>query len=1090
MQRLIIYKASAGSGKTFKLTEEYLRLAYKTSFSRILAVTFTNKATAEMKERIIGVLHNLAAGKPSPYLSVLIHESGEDEKAVRKRAGELLNEILQNYSRFSVGTIDSFFQKIIRGFAREIGLQSGFELELDNRGVLLKVIDSLIEEAGRNDDLRSWLIRYAETRIREGLSWNIKNDIGRLGEEVFKETYLEFRDELSQKMSDRGFMNQYIASLHSVRKSFEERMIEIGSAALAHISERGLSVTDFSYSNKGVAGYFEKIAFKRQFVPGIRVLDALDDPDSWVTKKSEKFDAVRDAVERELNTLLKKAVALYEAEYPSYNGSALIAANIFTLGILNDLARHIREFASENNFFLLSDVAVLLSGIIGDNDAPFIYEKTGYFYRHFMIDEFQDTSGIQWKNFVPLIRGSLSENHRNILVGDVKQSIYRWRSGDWKILAGGIEEEMRVFTPEIRPLEINWRSKKNILEFNNLVFGIGPGLIRDQFLREYAESGLQDDPIKEMQFQIARAYEGHRQELPDGASGNGGYVEVSFPDNSDGEWRQRVINNLPGLLMDLISRGYELRDIAILVRNRKDGREIAKKLMNWQAVSGEEQGVRLDFVSEEFLLLRESVAVRLIISALSYLVDPECRNNLAVLLNEYCRYCELDPGFNRSDHQLFALQDQPLELFTGKFLPAEFQSASYSLGQLPLYDQVESLIKIFGLGKKVSEIPYLMAFQDVVLDYSKKESGGGSSFLKWWEENNRNFSVSSNDQQDALRIMTIHKSKGLQFRVVLLPFGDWGFDHNPLHDNYIWCKPAEPPFNRLEIVPVKYKSDLARSIFSREYFNEKIQVFVDNLNLLYVALTRAEDELYVFSPLPGKGKAAGERTKSVSELLYSFAGSGPDTYNQAGRDLMWKFEDNILVIGNKLIPERVSDRQSSNEIVLGEYRVNSYKDKLKFKPYGDWFIGADNEPERRVDHGRLMHEIFERIIIADDIENAVLHKYREGIIDRSGAGKIIKYIRDLLQNTDVSGWFDGSWLVRNETGILLADGSIKRPDRVMVKNNRLVVIDYKFGGQVRSDHRLQIRQYMNELVKMGYSDPDGYIWYVPEGRIDSVGAIA
>jgi ATP-dependent helicase/nuclease subunit A len=298
MEKLIIYKASAGSGKTYKLTEEYLRLAFKIPYSRILAVTFTNKATAEMKDRITGVLDTLAKGNESPYLQILMDDNGMDEFAIRDKAGIVLDAILQNYSRFSVETIDSFFQQVIRGFARETGLQSGFELELDNRRVLEKVIDRLIIETSTNAGLRDWMMRYTVERIREGQSWNFRRDIGRLGNQVFNETFMEFRKEMSEKLSDREFMNNYMASLHSLRNDFEKQMNEFGKSGLALIEQRGLSVADFIYGAKGVAGYFEKITTgKKQYEPGKRVADAAADTSIWCAKKSPNKTEIDSVVE-------------------------------------------------------------------------------------------------------------------------------------------------------------------------------------------------------------------------------------------------------------------------------------------------------------------------------------------------------------------------------------------------------------------------------------------------------------------------------------------------------------------------------------------------------------------------------------------------------------------------------------------------------------------------------------------------------------------------------------------------------------------------------------------------------------------------
>lgn len=1087
MGKLVIYKASAGSGKTFKLTEEYLRLAFKIPFQRILAVTFTNKATAEMKDRINNELDKLNSGAESSYIEVLMNENRMSEAEIREKAGAILDDILQNYSRFSVGTIDSFFQRIVRGFARETGLQSGFELELDNRRVLNRVIDRVLLETGSNADLQNWLMRYADSRIREGLTWNFRKDIGRLGEEVFSEAFMQFRQEMTEKLSDRSFMDTYMSSLYGLRNRFEVRMSEIGVAGLEFIDKNGLLVSDFAYGKNGVAGYFEKISTKKQYEPGKRTLDAKDVPDVWSPKKSPKKEALINAVEGGLNCILKKALDEYRSGYSGWVSAGMILSNFYTLGILKDITKHIREYVDENNLFLLSDVTTLLSGVIGNNDAPFIYEKTGYFYRHFMIDEFQDTSRIQWQNFIPLITDSLAQNNRNILVGDVKQSIYRWRNGDWRILAGEIENDMRIFVPDIHALEFNWRSKKNIVDFNNFLFSLAPNIMQKQLTSELINSGLSEISVKELQEQIVKAYSDHSQKLPEGNQKEGGHVCVRFLKNDEKDWRQQAMSSLPDLLTDMVSRGSGLRDIAILVRNNRDGKEIAKGLMEWQAGPGKESGIRLDFISEEFLQLQESITVRLILAIMGFLVNQDDKITKAQIINDYSRYLGNLPE-NITDHDLFGKAINGIQKTWEEFLPAAFVSDKIFLSQLPLYELVEQLISIFKLNSIDSEIPYLTAFQDTVLDYTRKETGGTGPFLAWWEEHGDRLSVSGNDSQDAIRIMTIHKAKGLQFKFVVVPFGEWKTDHDPLHDNFLWCRPDKKPFGNLELVPVKYKADLAKSIFARDYFTEKMQAFVDNLNLLYVACTRSEEELHIFTPIPGGNQTGKDQVKSISGLLYRIfsipsTDAGQNDVNHPG---YWNDIEKIYSLGNKDI--QVVNRRNSagNGLVLEKYHVNNFKDKLRLRTYGNLFFTDNNEIGKRIDYGKLMHEIFENIIKVEDVEKAVRVLCYEGKISLADVGKLTEDIDLILRKTDVIQWFDGSWRVRNETGILLKSGQTRRPDRVMEKKGEVVVLDYKFGRNIIPDYRNQVRKYMSELSNMGYDNVRGFVWYVILGIIDEV----
>ncbi|MFP4367456.1 MAG: 3'-5' exonuclease, partial [Bacteroidales bacterium] len=673
-------------------------------------------------------------------------------------------------------------------------------------------------------------------------------------------------------------------------------------------------------------------------------------------------------------------------------------------------------------------------------------------------------------------------------------------------------------------------------EFNNSFFRYSPEVIQEQFRSEYLDAGLPEDFADDMAEQIGSAYAEQSQKLPEGEDREGGFVHVKFSGNSNRDWKDKVLHDLPGLLNNILSRGYSRKDIAILVRNKRDGNEIAKALMDWQAEHGMESAMKLEFISEEFLLLQESVSIHLLLALMGYLVDPADRINKAIILNEYHRYLQANKGVRVPDQDLFGSIAFSNEDRSDNLLPDDFISRKEELGQLSLYELVEQLISVFGLSDHDSELPYLMAFQDVVLDYSRKEGGGIAPFIEWWQEHSSTLSVSSNERQDALRIMTIHKAKGLQFKVVLIPFADWDIDHNPLHDNFLWCRPVIKPFEKLDLVPVKYSRELAGSIFARDYFNEKMQVFVDNLNLLYVAFTRAEEELYSFAPLPEEKKANKEKVKSISDLLYRILPAAKpeeerDTAGEGGKGIIttgdwkgdltnrgdqktdpgdttghlidavshdmdlaisggkWNDEEKIFTMGKRGESPGTVDSATDDELVPGRYHVNDFMNKLRLRPYGNLFFSGNPDTGKRIDHGKLMHEIFENIITSKDIEKAVMQKCHEGIISRNEAREMIDIIRSITGKKEVARWFDGSWRVRNETAILLKGGKTRRPDRVMIKEGQVVVVDYKFGGQLQARYKNQVRRYMTELKEMGYRNLKGYVWYPLIGKMDEVDII-
>ncbi len=1090
MSSLIIYKASAGSGKTFRLTEEFLKLAFRRPFHSILAVTFTNKAAAEMKGRIVGELSVISSGGDSHHLKALIEETGLDEAALRLRAGEILDDILHNFSRFSVGTIDSFFQLILRSFAREVSLDSGFELELDNQLVLERVIDRVFVESTSNRELRNWLISYAGSRIRDGASWNFRDDMRGLAQHIFSEKYQQFSGELADKLSDKSFMNSYMESLNKVRHGFESEMKRIGNAALEIIEKKGLSVEDFSYGHSGVAGYFVKLSRKKSFEPGVRVLSAIDEPEGWYTKKSQRKGEIEDAFHSGLNRCLNEAVDYYNSRHPHYVTAELILSNIFTLGILTDITSHTRDYTYEKNLFLLADVPALLKGIIGENQSPFIYEKTGHFLKHFMIDEFQDTSRVQWENFSPLILNSLSENNRNVLVGDVKQSIYRWRNGDWRILAGEVTEQFATFTPTVRPLETNRRSLPQIVEFNNLLFKKAPAILQEQFAEDCAKGNISEEYAREMESLIGLAYGESEQKFLEKYPAEKGFVKISFASNDDEtSWRERVNEKLPELIEELLGRGYKPGDIALLVRNKKDGREVASVLMDWQADEGTGGKRKPGFISDEFLLLNGSVSVRFLLSVMAYLDNPGDRISKAVMLNEYSRYIRRVEKRESGLHDMYASASSGNTGEWESYLPPGFVSEINLLRQISLFDMVERLITMFGLDRFESEIPYLTAFQDSILEYSAKEPAGLGSFLEWWDENSGNRSVTGSDNQDAIRIMTVHKAKGLQFKVVLLPYCDWDIDHRPVHKNFLWCKPEAPPFNKLKLLPVKYGSKMANSLFADDYFSERMQVFVDNLNLLYVAFTRPESELHVFAPEPPDMKGKKKGMKSVSQLLHNFLQSPLPAGKSAVEILPAKDADGeweVFSTGLPAIHEKKEEDKDKGEVLMDSYPAYPGSQKLKLRLRGEGLLAADKARKEKINRGVIMHRVFQDIETAGDIKKALRRIHLEGKLTGQESDQLAGEIKRLISGKDVSRWFDGSWQVKTEPLILLNDGEMKRPDRVLVGEGKTVVIDYKFGDRRHSSHISQVRQYMRYIREMGHENVEGFIWYVDMGETVNV----
>ena len=1088
MSKLTVYSASAGSGKTFTLAVEYIKLLFKSRYEyrHILAVTFTNKATAEMKARIILELNNLAINKPSPATQKIINEIDLPPEQITREAKVIRNYLLHDYSRFSVGTIDNFFQRILTSFARETGLQFGFNLELDNRKILEQAVDNLMDNLNGKSELTDWLIRFAENRVEEGRNWNFRDSLIDLGMEIFAENYqgIENKFQLGRSDSFLKKLNEYQKELYKIIRLFENTLESYGNEGLKIISEHSLEIGDFKYGASSVPRYFWYLAEKetKNISPRPRDIQAVDNQDVWVKETSGKKTEIIAAVNGGLNEVLKRTIEYYNKNFREYFTAVSINKNLFSLGILADIEQQIREITHENNLFLLSDVPGFLKKIINGNEAPFIYEKTGNYFKYFMIDEFQDTSTIQWENFKPLIINSISEGYENMVVGDIKQSIYRWRNSDWNILASLIAGDKNVFDVDNKSLKENWRSKRNIVDFNNKLFEAAKKLLDDLFL-----SGLEErnQSIKGLGIDtISGVFSDHIQELPGGADREGGYVEISIVDSGKEKWESKVLEKLPGLVNDLLNKGLRPGEIAILVRKKDQAVNVMESLLGYMN-NEEEHGKIYNLISDDSLFIRNSEAVKFLLGMLRYFLNPEDDINRGWLLY----YLNRKDKTIRKDvieiSELFDKDDRKNMLIS--LFPTELNENLSGFKNLPLFELTENLIRVFKLNKIEDEIPFIQAFQDLVIEYSKTESSGIMQFMEWWEQTGTGKSIQLSENPDAVRVLTLHKAKGLQFRSVIIPFCNWKIDHeiNPM----IWCEPKTDPFNMLERIPVKYVKGLALTDFDQDYFREKFYTFIDNLNLLYVAFTRAMDSLFVMCPPPAKSGGITNTGHLVKEAInYCTEASTAEMKNQ-GIDFskIRNMDMEIYQLGVNEISENVPVEIGLGEMAVRTYPSNKYSAKLRFRfQSDDYFEPAAVGERSKVNYGKIMHEIFENITTLEDIESSLKRLVYAGKISNDEIGVISNNIYKKLENEQVRDWFSDKWKVKAEADILLKDGKIKRPDRVIYNNEKTVVIDYKFGKIKEPKHLSQIRQYMNYLSEMGYKRTEGYLWYVEMDEVVQV----
>ncbi|MDA3952026.1 MAG: UvrD-helicase domain-containing protein [Bacteroidales bacterium] len=1076
MSQLTIYKASAGSGKTFKLTEEYLHLLikYPENYRRILAVTFTNKATAEMKNRILSELNKLAKGIESDYMFGLKTEFNLSESEIKLKASKILSFLLHDFSKFSVSTIDKFFQKIIRSFTREIGIQPGYSIELNQNEVLSKVVDELLLDLDKNSDLRNWLSDLASDSIEQGSKWDFKDDILKLSQEIFKESYKTFDEDLINKMSNKDLLKYYIKELKQIKSKFENNLNDLAKKALSLIQNTGLEIDDFKWGKSSVPNYFNKIINNKDFEPKVRTLKGAESIDEWFTQKSPKKEIIQSTLNNGLFDLLVEAVDFYQKNNINYNSSVEILKFVHTLGILTDISVKLHQYCEEQNMFLISDAAKLLQIIIDENDAPFIYEKAGSIYRHFMIDEFQDTSKTQWSNLKPLIGNSLAQGNKNLVVGDIKQSIYRWRNGDWKILSDKIQTEFAQFNPETESLSTNWRSKKNIIDYNNAVFCYSSQIIQQNFNENFAES---DESLNPYGTTISDAYKDVFQNIPSKMNKEGGYVNHTFLSEKDYDsWKDEVKLRLPKILENLQEKGHHLNDIAILVRSGKEGQDIANTLIEFKNQTT--SNYKFDFISNDSLFLASSSLVQFILSILEYTLNPDDKINLSFIAHEYNSYINSKELSKLNLHELLrnhCKEEQETQL--KKIFPKEFIESIDQIKQLPIYELIDRIIRLFGLNKIKTELPYLNAFLDLVLDFSKKSASDIHTFINWWEETGNKKTLSVSENQDAIRIITIHSSKGLEFKNVIIPFCNWEIDHKSNQTNILWCNTNVEPFNKLDLIPIKYSKNLANTVFKNEYQKEKLHAYIDNLNLLYVAFTRAVENLFTFTPIKEKTNSL----KNIGELLhhtYENYKKFPTNKSLIELSNYWDDQTKTLELG-KLKQVKESKRNLPDEFELHQFESFDIKNKLRLKLHDNsFFTGHDSAPFEKVNHGKVMHEVFENINTEKDIPKAIDKLIFEGKISPNEKLEIKTRIEDIFKNKQIKSWYSIDWIVRNEAEIILTNGKTSRPDRVISNNEKTIVIDYKFGEQEEEKHHKQVKAYMKILKEMEDKVVEGFLWYV------------
>ena len=1073
---LSVYKASAGSGKTFTLATEYIRLLVDNplSYRNILAVTFTNKATEEMKMRILSQLYGIWKQLPdsSDYLEAIRQKTGFEPRLISERAGIALANLLHNYNYFRVETIDTFFQSVLRNMARELDLTTNLRIGLNDTQVEELAVDQLIADLSTTDVMLQWILKYIMENISEDKAWNIISQIKDFGHTIFRDDYKAVSRQLEQKMQEEGFFEDYTRRLRELRQMAVEHMKEVAASFFDALEGEDLTIDDLANKSRGIAGFFLKLQ-KGIFDPSIEnasVANCLGNSEKWCAKSHPRRELIISLAEGPLGEILRYAVGERPRQWKLYKSADLTLRHLNQLRLLSSIEQKVHELNESANRFLLSDTQQLLHSLIGESDSPFIFEKIGTQLEHVMIDEFQDTSTVQWQNFRVLLAEAMShEGSSNLIVGDVKQSIYRWRSGDWRLL-NDIEQQFNAQQIETLPLKTNYRSERGIITFNNAFFRQAADL-------EYAtQRELGESEAKQLQ----RAYADVEQQIP-AKRQSGGYVDIRLLPGSD-DYQELTLQHIAQTIGNLISQGIRQQDIAILVRANASIPHIAHYFM--------EQMPQVTIVSDEAFRLDASQAVCLLVNALRLLIHPDDLLTKAAIVRTY--HCDVLGEHDEENELLLSTTD------LDSHLPEDYIAHFNQLLSLPLYDLVERLYAIFGLETLDTQSAYVSAFYDRLSDYVNENATDISDFLREWDETLCSKTIQS-DENEGVRIFSIHKSKGLEYDHVIIPFCDWTIERG---GNILWCTPTEEPFSDLPIAPIDYsQKQMMGTIYEQDYLHEHLQNTVDNLNLLYVAFTRACKSLYVIGRRGGKNTRSALIEQCLPLIVDKLEAATLEGLEDEKGVLHFAYPLSTTNISPSsfLLPPS-SKKTSQNPFLQPSdpitVAVRTFASKVNFQQSNrsrNFVEGDDEDAKQRrqyIQTGSVLHEIFSTIRTTADIPDALQRLQFEGVLydENITTERITEMLKKRLEHPRVRDWFSDRWTLFNECTILsVEDGQLheRRPDRVMTDGHEWIIVDFKFGAP-HPEYHDQVREYMQLLASMGHQHISGYLWYVYSNRIEEV----
>ncbi len=1005
-----------------------------------------------MKDRILQYLSAFSKGESQDLAIEIIEEQGKEgvelkPADLKNKSEEILAFLLHHYSEFSISTIDAFFQRIIRSFTRETGLLGNFRLEVDNAAVQEEVIALLMAQLRDNSELRGWVLDFSMEKLIDGKDWDVRKALLSFAKLIEKEEFKRIEEGVLQVTDDKAFFKTFRKRLNEKKYSVERTVSETAKELMAEFDKNQLAAEDFTGKSTGVYSYLKRLS-NTVIIPSPTVAEVIGDPEKWAHKSSKNFALVQSLAQSKWQPDLAKLVDFIQQNMESYLSIEQVLRNLYSFGLLSDILRTQRKYLSDENLMLLSDAPQFLNKLMQEQDASFIYEKVGSFYRHFLLDEFQDTSGLQWKNLLPLVQNGIAQNYSSLIVGDIKQSIYRWRGGDLSILQNQLEKDISKALTTTENLDTNYRSNGNIVSFNNALFETASQLIATHSESEFPQEAYKD---------------AHQNVFVDPDKG---YVKIQFLESEDdNSFDEIALRRLPLLVEELQDKGVAIKDIAIIVRDNREGKLIANRFMEYRTSSEAKKSYQYDVVSNESLMVDRASCVLVLLNALKIIDNTDHQIARAHLAYAYQKlwptqaFSELNELF--SDSKTNSLD---------KWIPVSFFQQREQLSALPLFEMVENLIQIFNLGKVTEEIVYLQSFQDIVQEFSQREKSDVTSFLEWWELNRQKKSIQVAGGVNAAQIITIHKAKGLQFKYVIIPFLDWELGHKN-KEVLLWCRSDHPLFKDAGFIPVRYVSKLEQTVFKEAYQEETKRVYLDNLNLLYVAFTRAELGLMAFAP---KVKVDPKKELKLSHV-------GQLAYKAIDRSAIlkpnWSDEKNTLEIGEIDIVTK-SQEKMDGVISLKSYTVTPWRDRLQVRTSGMEFF-APSEKRQKINYGIFLHALLSQLRTKKDVSAVIAKARLNGAISDSEKLELEELINWVVDIPVLQSCFDEAAICKMEASLFTTDGLERRIDRVAIQGDQVWVIDYKTGVPSPKDEA-QVKDYIELLTQMGWKNVTGYLIYFEE----------